>query len=135
MAGSSHDEAESTKTPQTQKRSYDDKVPKKEEGKSGMSKAAELKSSTTSLSSNSRPNGLSGGNPLGSYCSIKLNQENYFLLKNLVLPVIRGNRLERFITGSKKCSLEFVISKLGDGDLELTENPKYEEWIVQDQIQ
>ena len=74
------------------------------------------------------------GNALGSYCSVKLNHENYLLWKNMVLPVIRGNRLEGFITGSKKCPPEFITTIEENGDAEIGENPAYEEWVVQDQI-
>ncbi|EEF39170.1 conserved hypothetical protein [Ricinus communis] len=45
------------------------------------------------------------GNPVGSYCSIKLNHENYLLWKNFVLPVIRGKRLKGYITRTRKCPL------------------------------
>ncbi|TXG48382.1 hypothetical protein EZV62_027676 [Acer yangbiense] len=75
------------------------------------------------------------GNPLGSYCSVKLNHENYLLWKNLVLPVIRGNRMEGYITGAKKCPPEFIITDLEqEADETLEENPEYEDWIVHDQI-
>ncbi|EEF37690.1 conserved hypothetical protein [Ricinus communis] len=42
----------------------------------------------------------SSENPLGSYCAIKLNHENYLLWKNMVLLVIKSNRME-YITGAK----------------------------------
>ncbi|KAI9178083.1 hypothetical protein LWI28_022537 [Acer negundo] len=75
------------------------------------------------------------GHPLGSYCSVKLNHDNYLLWKNMVLPVIRGNRMEEFITGAKQCPHEF-IEVTGEESIktELEDNPDYEEWIVQDQI-
>ncbi|KAI9182401.1 hypothetical protein LWI28_024967 [Acer negundo] len=75
------------------------------------------------------------GHPLGSYCSVKLNHDNYLLWKNMVLPVIRGNRMERFITGAKQCPPEFTeVTGEEFIETELEDNPDYEEWIVQDQI-
>ncbi|KAI9198055.1 hypothetical protein LWI28_009229 [Acer negundo] len=75
------------------------------------------------------------GNPLGSYCSVKLNHENYLLWKNLVLLVIHGNRMEGYITGAKKCPPEYIITNLEqEDDKTLEENPEYEDWIVHDQI-
>ncbi|KAL5569822.1 hypothetical protein UlMin_026397 [Ulmus minor] len=72
------------------------------------------------------------GNVLGSYCSVKLNHENYLLWKSMVLPVIRGNRLDGFIKGTKECPPEFII-KEDSGFEEVHLNPDYENWIAQDQ--
>ncbi|KAL5563628.1 hypothetical protein UlMin_033375 [Ulmus minor] len=66
------------------------------------------------------------------YYSVKLNHENYLLWKSMVLPVIRGNRLEGFIKGTKECPPEFII-KEDFGFEEVHLNPDYENWIAQDQ--
>jgi hypothetical protein len=75
------------------------------------------------------------GNPLGSFCSMKLNHDNFLLWKNMVLPVIRGNKMEGFITGAKQCPLEFIeVTIEGAIKSELQNNPEYENWVAQDQI-
>lgn len=37
---------------------------------------------------------------LNQFCSIKLDQTNYLLWSSMVLPVIRGNKLDGFILGT-----------------------------------
>ncbi|KAI9198964.1 hypothetical protein LWI28_025163 [Acer negundo] len=65
----------------------------------------------------------------------KLNHENYLLWKNLVLPVIRGNRLEGFITRTQKCPPKYVPATVsGEVSDEVQEYPKHEEWVIHDQI-
>lgn len=77
----------------------------------------------------------SNGNLLGSFCAVKLNHDNYLLWKNMVLPVIKGNRLEGYITGSKPCPPEFIKPEKDESDEgELVENPDFEDWMVRDQI-
>ncbi|KAK0599392.1 hypothetical protein LWI29_004859 [Acer saccharum] len=74
------------------------------------------------------------GNALGSFCSVKLNHENYLLWKSMVLLVIRGNRLEGFIIGTKTCPPEFLSSAIENStDVEVHLNPDYEYWVTQDQ--
>ena len=121
------------KTPTSGKGSSMNKEARKKQNKGVMiHKDLEQLGISSNLLSNIRP-GNQSSNALGSYCSINLSHENYLLWKNLVLPVIKGNRLEWFITGTKKCPLEFVATGKGD-DAELSENPEYENWVVQDQI-
>ncbi|TXG48992.1 hypothetical protein EZV62_024867 [Acer yangbiense] len=72
------------------------------------------------------------GNALGSYCSVKLNHENYLLWKSMVMHVIRGSRLEGFLNGTKECPLKF-ITKENSEDEEVELNSSYENWIAQDQ--
>ena len=52
----------------------------------------------------------------------------------MVLPVIRENRMEKFITGVKSCPLEFIESYIEGGESEMKENPEYEDWIVKNHI-
>ena len=75
------------------------------------------------------------GNPLGSYCLVKLNHENYLFWKNLVLPIIRGNWLEGYIIGAKQWPFEFVINTTEETlEGEISKSPEFQKWMVQDQI-
>ena len=49
------------------------------------------------------------GNPFGSFFLVKLKHENYLLWKSMVLPVIKGNRLEGLITRAKSYPSEFLL--------------------------
>ncbi|TXG47047.1 hypothetical protein EZV62_026341 [Acer yangbiense] len=105
----------------------------KEQGSSTKKDARSREMSSSSLGNLKSTN--QSGHPLGSYCSVKLNHENYLLWKNLVLPVIRGNRLEGFITGTRKCPPKYVPAIVSEEvSDEAQENPEHEEWVVQDQI-
>ncbi|TXG47862.1 hypothetical protein EZV62_027156 [Acer yangbiense] len=105
----------------------------KEQGSSTKKDARSREMSSSSLGNMKSTN--HSGHPLGSYCSVKLNHENYLIWKNLVLPVIRGNRLEGFITGTRKCPPKYVPAIVSEEvSDEAQENPEHEEWVVQDQI-
>ena len=82
---------------------------------------------TTQTLINTNKVGGQQGNALGSYYSVKLNHENYLLWKNIVLPVIKGNWLEGFITRSKKCLPKFITITEKNDNVEISENPAYEE--------
>ncbi|KAK0581835.1 hypothetical protein LWI29_018538 [Acer saccharum] len=140
MTGAGNKDLETTASPRSVVRKETSSSEKKVSSNKGMSSSSVVKKdgSTRDLSS-----GLLGsqkmtsqvGNLLGSYCSVKLNHENYLLWKNLVLPMIRGNRMEGYITGAKKCPPEFIITYLEqEADETLEENLEYEDWIVHDQI-
>lgn len=51
---------------------------------------------------------------LNQICSVKLDRTNYLLWSSVVLPVIRGNKLNEFIFGMKQCPEMFV----GEGEEE-----------------
>ncbi|KAI9162298.1 hypothetical protein LWI28_025886 [Acer negundo] len=52
----------------------------------------------------------------------------------MVLSVIRGNRLEGFITGTKTCPSGFLSSTMENStDVKVHLNPDYEYWVTQDQ--
>ena len=69
--------------------------------------------------------------PLGSFCSVKLNHDNFLLWKNLVLPVVRGSKMEGFITGAKECPLDFIeVTEEGANEAELKDNLEYENWVA-----
>lgn len=60
---------------------------------------------------------------------VKMDGNNYLLWKSMIPPIIRGNRLEGFLDGSRECPSKFVA--IEDGH---KLNEKYEEWHVMDQI-
>ncbi|EEF39494.1 conserved hypothetical protein [Ricinus communis] len=47
--------------------------------------------------------------------------------------IIRGNRMEGRIIGTRKCPLEFV-TLVNDEEETIADNPKYEDWAIHDQI-
>ncbi|KAI4346153.1 hypothetical protein L6164_013226 [Bauhinia variegata] len=68
-------------------------------------------------------------NPLTSFCSIKLDRNNYLLWKSMILPMLRGHKLDNYILGTKPCLEPFIISESGR-----KANPVYEEWVTNDQL-
>ena len=51
-----------------------------------------------------------------------------------MLPSIRGNNLESLINGSKVIPTKFIMVINDDETFTATENPKYLQWLRQDQI-
>ena len=68
-------------------------------------------------------------NDLLTTVSVRLDKDNYLLWKSLVLPLIRGCKLDGYILGIKECPESFVTTS----DKTLKTNHNYEEWIAQDQ--
>jgi hypothetical protein len=65
---------------------------------------------------------------LGHAISEKLSKNNYLLWKAQVLPVVRGARLEGYLTGASKAPTEFINDKE-----DKTANPAHEVWVALDQ--
>ncbi|KAK9200295.1 hypothetical protein WN944_015492 [Citrus x changshan-huyou] len=81
------------------------------------------------------------GYPLKSLPSVKeahnawkdaahLDRSNYLLWRSQVLALIRGNRLEDFVTGAR--SVRLLLTE-ADGSTQQVENPEYQIWRSQDQ--
>jgi len=68
-------------------------------------------------------------NDLLTNVSVRLNKDNYFIRKSLVLPLIRGCKLDGYILGIKECLELFVTTS----DKTQKTNYDYEKWIAQDQ--
>jgi len=69
-------------------------------------------------------------NELPSSISVKLDRENYPLWKSLVLPIIRGCRLDGYMLGTKECPEQFITSSETSGK---KINPEFEDWQAHDQ--
>jgi hypothetical protein len=69
-------------------------------------------------------------NPLlGHVVTEKLSKNNHLLWKAHVLPIVRGERLEGYLTGIAKMPDEFIV--MTDGDKEVkTPNLAHENWVV-----
>jgi hypothetical protein len=69
-------------------------------------------------------------NPLlGHVVTAKLSKNNHLLWKAHVLPVVRGERLEGYLTGVAKMLDEFIITTDGDKEVK-TPNLAHENWVV-----
>ncbi|PNX56340.1 glutamate receptor, partial [Trifolium pratense] len=68
-------------------------------------------------------------NDLPSSISVKLDRNNYPLWKSLVLPVVKGCKLDGYMLGTKQCPEEFITSS----DSGKKNNPAFVEWQADDQ--
>lgn len=72
-------------------------------------------------------------NPLvGQVVSEKLTKHNHALWKMQVLAIVRGARLEGFLTGITKTPAS-TVKRTSDGKQEEVQNPLYIEWVATDQ--
>ncbi|KAI4305459.1 hypothetical protein L6164_028824 [Bauhinia variegata] len=62
-------------------------------------------------------------------CSVKLDRGNYLLWKSMVLPLLRGHKLDGYILGTKPCLEPSISNERGHQP-----NPIYEEWVSTDQL-
>ncbi|KAI9089911.1 hypothetical protein K1719_028881 [Acacia pycnantha] len=79
--------------------------------------------SATSLSKSSSTSNISQS------CSVKLDGTNFLIWQTHVLPIIKGHKLESFLTGSKPCPPQFIVE---NGKTIL--NPSFEDWVAADQL-
>ena len=68
-------------------------------------------------------------NRLNQVHIVKLDRSNYMLWQSMMLLVIRGNKLEDYISSTKICHPQFIYK-----GVEKKLNPKYEEWMTIDQL-
>jgi hypothetical protein len=62
-------------------------------------------------------------NDLPTIVSVKLDRDNYPLWKSLVLPLIRGCKLDVYMLGIKECPDQFITSN----ETTKKANPDYED--------
>jgi len=68
-------------------------------------------------------------NDLPSTISVKLDRDNYTLWKSLVLPIIKGCKLDGYMLGTIKCLEQFIVDDSTTNKI----NPTYEDWQARDQ--
>ena len=71
---------------------------------------------------------------LSSAISLKLDKDNYSVWRSQVLPAVIGHNLEGFVFGMKICPKEFVEHTDPQGNITKSTNPKYIQWLREDQL-
>ena len=69
---------------------------------------------------------------IASLVSIRLDKDNYLLWKSRFLPVLRANKLLKYIDGATHCPEKFLKDK--DEILSFIVNPGFEVWVEQDAL-
>lgn len=64
--------------------------------------------------------------------SIKLDRENYLLWKRHFVPILRTNKLLKYVDGSAECPNFFLLDK--DSKITTTINTVFELWVEQDPL-
>ncbi|KAK4253898.1 hypothetical protein QN277_010516 [Acacia crassicarpa] len=82
----------------------------------------EKNSEATSLVSAASLSKSPTSNSISQACSVKLDGTNYLIWQTHVLPIIKGHKLESFLTGSKPCPPQFIVEN-GTSTL----NPAFED--------
>lgn len=73
------------------------------------------------------------GHPLSTVLTVKLDENNYLLWRGMVLAILRGQKVDGYVLGTKERPSEF-LNKTNEGDkYESLPNPLFEEWISVDQ--
>lgn len=72
------------------------------------------------------------GNPLSTVLTVKLDDKNYMLWRKMVLAVLKGQRLDGFVLGTKKQPAEKISSTVEEVTT-TSLNPEYETWCTMDQ--
>lgn len=63
----------------------------------------------------------------------KLDHSNYLLWETMILPIIRGDKLDGHVLGSKPCPPEF-LPRTTPGSTVKIPNPEFEEWVSNHQL-
>jgi hypothetical protein len=71
-------------------------------------------------------------NDLPSTISVKLDRENFPLWKSLVLPLIKGSKLDGYLLGTKQRPEQYITSTSTDPNSKKI-NPEFEDWLAHDQ--
>lgn len=69
---------------------------------------------------------------IANIVSIRLDRDNYLLWKSQFLPVLRANRLLKYVDESSICLEKFIKDKNGTPTSVI--NPDYELWVEQDAL-
>ncbi|KAI9185961.1 hypothetical protein LWI28_012373 [Acer negundo] len=76
---------------------------------------------------------ISNKTSLTQYGSIKFDRANYLLWETMIMPVIKGHKLDNYVLGTKLCPPEFLPGTTPGSTVKIS-NPDYEEWISHDQL-
>lgn len=83
-----------------------------------------------------------GGMPT-QHLAIKLHNDNFLLWQNMLLPILRGHKLEGFLNGETPSPSKFLVSTTTSSTSVVAGiptqtrkelNPEYEVWILKDQL-
>lgn len=85
------------------------------------------------ISSSSQSAGLLPTPSFNHLINMKLNKDNYFLWKALLLPYLCSQGLLGYVDGSKPSLAKFVAHTSSDGAAQVL-NPEYITWYQQDQF-
>lgn len=73
------------------------------------------------------------GHSLSTLSTVKLDDKNYALWKGMVLAILRGQKMEGYVLGTKPQPSAFNASIEKAGTSETTINPEREKWCAIDQ--
>uniref|UniRef100_A0A803NZX3 Retrotransposon Copia-like N-terminal domain-containing protein n=1 Tax=Cannabis sativa TaxID=3483 RepID=A0A803NZX3_CANSA len=76
------------------------------------------------------------GSTLNQPFALKLDRNNFSLWKTMVSAIVKGHRLDGYLTGKKVKPQEFISTPNLDGQpgFGVEMNPEYEQWVVHDQL-
>jgi histone deacetylase 1/2 len=80
------------------------------------------------------------GSSLNQAFTLKLDRGNFTLWKKMVSTIIRGHRLDGYITGAFPCPPEEVLVKVSAAEagkqvvMKYVYNPEYGQWVVNDNL-
>lgn len=72
------------------------------------------------------------GHPLSTVLTVKLDEKNYLLWRGMVLAILRGQKVDGYVLGTKAKPSEYIEVSTDSGK-KLEPNPAFEEWMTVDQ--
>ncbi|KAK0579962.1 hypothetical protein LWI29_034062 [Acer saccharum] len=95
-----------------------------------------MSASSLAITMATPPGNINGGTPFGKSMGQSFGNKpdcnNFTLWKTMVTTVIRGHRLDGFLSGTRSCPPKFLLIKPTGSRLRL--NLDYKEWVVNDQL-
>lgn len=72
------------------------------------------------------------GHPLSTVLTVKLDEKNYLLWRGMVLAILRGQKVDGYVVGTR-AQPHGCIEVETDSGKKTEPNPLYEEWVTVDQ--
>lgn len=72
------------------------------------------------------------GHPLSIVLTVKLDEKNYLLWRGMILAILKGQKVDEYVLGTKAQPSDFIETIIGT-EKKLDPNPLYEEWMTVDQ--